>query len=233
MVHRRLAVPTVDARGEWGRILRALLADLEAAGQIDWRLWCIDGSHVRAHRVAAGAGSDGLVPRGLSEPHDHALGLSRGGFTTKLHLVTDGTVLPLGVALSAGQAHESPYVARALDAVDVPGRRRRRPAALAGDKGYSYPQIRQWPRQHHVRAVIPERSDQVRHRAHHAGRKPTFDRAAYRRRHVIENCVGWLKEARGIATRYEKLAIHYLGLLQLSIIRRFLRRLRGPLSHRP
>ena len=43
----------------------------------------------------------------LGEPADHALGRSRGGFPTKLHLVTDGTGLPLAAALSAGQAHES------------------------------------------------------------------------------------------------------------------------------
>jgi transposase len=42
--------------GLWDRILAALQRELDAAGQIDWRLWCIDGSHVRAHRVAAGAG---------------------------------------------------------------------------------------------------------------------------------------------------------------------------------
>jgi hypothetical protein len=41
---------------------------------------------------------------------------------------------------------------------------------------------------------------------------------------VIENCVGWLKEARGVATRYEELAIHDLGLLKLGIIRELLRR---------
>ena len=172
----------------------------------------------------------------LGEPRDHALGRSRGGFTTKLHLVTDGTGLPLAVALSAGQAHESRYVEHVLDAVHIPrrtgGRRRQRPGALAGDKGYSYPRIRQWLRAHHVRAVIPERSDQARQRAHRPGRKPTFDRAAYRQRHVIENCVGWLKEARGVATRFEKLAIHYLGLLKLGIIRKLLRRL-APLSHEP
>ena len=138
------------------------------------------------------------------------------------------------MALSAGQAHERRYAAQVLDAVYVPrhapGRPRRRPAALAGDKGYSYPGIRAWLRRHGVRAVIPERSDQVRHRAHRPGRKPTFDRAAYRRRHVIENCVGWLKEARGVATRFEKLAIHYLGFLKLGMIRMLLRRLLTPLS---
>jgi transposase len=42
--------------GRWDRILAALQRDLDAVGQIDWELWCIDGTHVRAHRVAAGAG---------------------------------------------------------------------------------------------------------------------------------------------------------------------------------
>lgn len=110
----------------------------------------------------------------------------------------------------------------------APGRPRRRPAALAGDRGYSYPTIRAWLRRFGVRAVIPERRDQVERRAHRPGRKPTFDRVAYRRRHVIENCVGWLEEARGVATRFEKLAIHYLGFVKLGMIRRLLRRL---LSH--
>ena len=45
----------------------------------------------------------------------------------------------------------------------------------------------------------------------------------YRRRNVIERCVGWLREARAVATRYEKLAVHYLGILKLAIIRRHLR----------
>jgi transposase len=222
-VHSRLRRWTRE--GLWDRILQALQRDLDFAGQIDWRLWCIDGSHVWAHRVAAGAGEN----RPPGEPADHALGRSRGGFTTKLHLVTDGTGLPLAVALSAGQAHESQYVKQLLDAVHVPrrtrGRRRKRPRALAGDKGYSYPMIRAWLRQRHIRAVIPERTDQVRRRTHRPGRKLTFDRAAYRRRHVIENCVGWLKEARGIATRFEELAIHYLGLLKIGMIRQLLRRL--------
>jgi hypothetical protein len=50
---------------------------------------------------------------------------------------------------------------------------------------------------------------------------------------VIENCVGWLKEARGVATRFEKLAIHYLGFVMLGMIRKLLRRLLTPPADEP
>ena len=45
--------------GLWDRLLAALQRDLDAAGQIEWTLWCIDGSLVRAHKHAAGAGKKG------------------------------------------------------------------------------------------------------------------------------------------------------------------------------
>ena len=61
-----------------------------------------------------------------------------------------------------------------------------------------------------MRAVIPTRCDQRP--------RPTFDRDRYRRRSAIECTVGLLKEARRIATRYEKLAIHYLGVLKLGML---------------
>jgi transposase len=51
----------------------------------------------------------------------------------------------------------------------------------------------------------------------------SYDRARYRERNVIERCVGWLKECRSVATRYEKLALHYLGMVQLAIIERYLK----------
>jgi hypothetical protein len=43
---------------------------------------------------------------GGDEPADHALGRSRGGFGSKLHLVADGHGLPLAVHVTAGQIHE-------------------------------------------------------------------------------------------------------------------------------
>ena len=68
--------------------------------------------------------------------------------------------------------------------------------------------------------MIPQRSDQ---RARHRGRPLAFDRETYRRRNVVERCVGWLKECRRIATRFEKLALNYLAMLKLAMIERYLR----------
>ncbi|MGB3541472.1 transposase, partial [Rubrivirga sp.] len=87
-----------------------------------------------------------------------------------------------------------------------------------------------WLRERRVGAVIPERRDQTARRASRPGRPLAFDREAYRRRNVVERCVGWLKECRALATRFDKLAVHYLGVLKLAMMRRLLR---ATLSNRP
>ena len=56
----------------------------------------------------------------------------------------------------------------------------------------------------------------------------TYNREHYRRRSTVEQYVGWLKECRAIATRYEKLALNYLGLVKLAFIERYLRLLTRP-----
>jgi len=138
-------------------------------------------------------------------------------------MVTDGGGLPLAVEVTAGQVHDSMQATSVMDRIAIPqpvGRPRKRPQSLAGDKGYSYPRIRYWLRAHGIQAVIPQRSDQ---RARHRGRPLVFDKAAYRRRSIVEQCIGWLKECRRIATRFEKLAVHFLAMIQLAIIHRYLK----------
>lgn len=110
-----------------------------------------------------------------------------------------------------------------MDAVRIPqprGRARSRPKRVAGDKGYSFDRIRTWLRRRAIGAVIPQRSDQA---ARHRGRPLSFDREAYRRRSIIECCVGWLKECRRIGTRFEKLAVNFLAMAKAAIIQRILR----------
>jgi transposase len=133
--------------------------------------------------------------------------------------VTDGRGLPLVVEVTPGQRHESTRVEAVMNDIAIPqpvGRPRKRPKRLVGDKGYSYPTIRQWLRAHGIGAVIPRKSNQRK------GSRP-FDKQGYRRRSIIEQCVGWLKECRRIGTRFEKLAVSFLAMLKLAMIRRYLK----------
>lgn len=154
---------------------------------------------------------------------DQALGRSRGGWGTKVHLVTDGKGLPLAAVVTAGQAHESKSFEDTLNAVRIPnsgvGRPRLRPAALAADRGYSFRRIRRWLHRRKIEAVIPQRSNQIGGVGGHRG----FDRGKYRRRNVVERCVSWLKECRRVATRFEKIAANYVAMIDLAIIQRLLR----------
>jgi transposase len=172
-------------------------------------------SSVRRWRTKKGG------PRG--EPKDHALGVSRGGFGTKFHLLTDGNGLPLAVRTTPGQAHESKSFEAVMDAARVPaagaGRPRRRPDAVAGDKGYSFRRIRAWLRKRGIERVIAQKSNQVGRTGGHRH----FDKKKYRRRHIIENCVGWLKECRRVLTRFEKLAVNYEAMLKLAFVLRYVR----------
>jgi transposase len=201
------------ADGTLERVLRRLRRDLEAAGLVDAELWCIDGSSVRAGRAAAGARKKGGP---AEEPADHALGRSRGGFGTKIHLITDGGGIPLVADVSSGERHESTYFERTMSAARM--RVGHWPEALAGDKGYSYPRIRRWLAQRKIEDVIARRSDQRT-----AGDEAAFARDTYRRRNVIERCIGWLKECRRIATRFEKLAVNFLAMLEVAMMQRYLR----------
>jgi transposase len=155
----------------------------------------------------------------MQEPPDHALGRSRGGFGTKVHLVCDSNGFIVAIHLTAGQTHESkafePTMARRL----FHRRRgeRRWPNRLAADKGYSYPRIRRWCRRRQIEPVIPTRSNQPR--------DESFDKETYRRRNIVERVVGWHKEYRALGTRYEKLAVNYIALWLVAIIEKALKRL--------
>ena len=190
--------------GLWDRIYTSLLRKLERDCGIDDSLWCVDGSIVRAHRCAAGSRSTEA-----GEPENHALGRSQGGYSTKVHLLTDGHGIPLALALTPGQAHESKSLETLLNA--VPLRSQKRPDALAGDKAYSSTQIRKRLQKRNITDVIPRRKNEKR-----CGR---FHPAKYRRRNIVERVFGWLKEKRRIATRYEKQALNYLAFLKIAAIR--------------
>jgi transposase len=109
------------------------------------------------------------------------------------------------LVLAPGQRHEAGLFEQLLAAGAVkrrgPGRRKRRPQRLVGDKGYSSGQLRQYARQHGIRMTIPRKQKE--------GRKGPFNRALYRLRHRIERLVNRCKQFRRLATRDEKRAANY------------------------
>lgn len=101
------------------------------------------------------------------------------------------------------------------------GRPRTRPDALRGDKAYSSRAIRSHLRERGIRAVIPEPADQQGHRKRrgsHGGRPVAYDHDDYRGRNVIERRFCHLKQWRGLATRYDKLAIVYPAAAVLNAV---------------
>jgi transposase len=168
-----------------------------------------------------GSGAD----LGTDADHDQALGRSRGGLTTKIHLAADGRGRPLAMVVTAGQRHESTQLAPLLDAIRVPrpssGRPRKRPTHLIADRGYSYSSCRRLLRQRRIAHTIPERSDQQAARARRGprgGRPPRVDPVRYRQRNVVERAIARLKQNRAIATRYDKLAVSYHSWLVLAAL---------------
>jgi transposase len=146
------------------------------------------------------------------------LGRSRGGFSTKAHLVCDSHGILLAVWVTAGQRHESRAFPEVMGRARRPRRagRPRWPRRAAGDKGYSYRSVRRWLRRHHIKPVIPTRKDQPRDEG--------FEKATYRRRNIVERAVGWFKWCRALATRYDKLAVNYTALWIVANIQHLLRR---------
>ncbi len=122
------------------------------------------------------------------------------------------------VLAGPGQGGDSPMLPVRLDHLRVPrlgpGRPRTRPDALLADKAYSSRDNRLLLRDRHIRAVILERSDQQRHRRNRGcagGRPVDFDTDTYRARNVIERSYNQLQQWRGLATRYDKLALVFRG----------------------
>lgn len=143
-----------------------------------------------------------------------ALGWSKGGFSTKIHLRCDGNGLPITFLLTVGERHEAVVFEQLMEQGAIKrtasGQPRLRPHRVGADKGYSSGKIRAYLRRRGIRITIP-RKDNERHRG-------KFDKALYRQRNWVERCFNRLKQFRRIATRYEKKAENYLAMLTLGSI---------------
>ena len=134
-----------------------------------------------------------------------ALGRSRGGFSTKIHLKVDLDGRPLAFHLTEGQASDSPQFEVLLDlGPDIT------PRAAVGDKGYDSSGNRSAARERSICPVIPFKSS--------AKTRPRFfPKALYRARARIEQLVGKLKRFKRVALRCEKTAQNYGSVVALAL----------------
>src|SRR5882724_2780185 len=159
------------------------------------RLYMIDSTTVKAHRAAAGAEG------GESK---QAIGISRGGRTSKIHALIDGKGRPLRIIVTGGQVHDSKVAPDLIDDV-------RAPLAVVADKAYDSRKIRRSIRDEAALPVIPPGSkDKFQH---------DYDTNLYAQRNIIERFFCTIKDMRRLATRYEKLARNFLAMVHLSAIR--------------
>jgi transposase len=128
--------------GAWQQLVTALQTLADAAGLIEWQV-SVDSTVVRVHLHAAGARTDPdrqAEPPG-AEPADHALGRSRGGLSTKLHLACEQGQRPLSLVVTAGHRGDSPQFTTVLGRIRVPrrggGRPRTRPGRVLADRAYT------------------------------------------------------------------------------------------------
>ena len=152
----------------------------------------LDSTIIRAHQHAAGAEG--------SSAEAEALGRSRGGFSTKIHVACDGLGKPVKIILTPGQDHDvtqGPALIAGSDAKKI-----------IADKGYDSDALIAAIEARHAEAVIPPRSNRLEERS--------YDKEEYKQRNIVERFINVMKQCRRVATRYEKTARNFLGVVALA-----------------
>ena len=128
---------------------------------------------------------------------EQALGRSRGGFSTKIHLTVDALGNPLRLCLTAGQRHDITQALVLVEGFDF--------ERLIADRGYASQEFVDWLTEHGIEIVIPSHQ--------RAKTERDYDKWLYRERHLVECFINKIKHFRHIVSRFDKLAQRYLGFL--------------------
>jgi transposase len=132
---------------------------------------------------------------------DHAIGRSRGGLTSKIHVVVDGHGRAVRLAITQGQASDKATAPVLLDGLQAA-------SVVIADRGYDWQHLIDLVRQRGGEAHIPTQRDRKQQRAVHLD--------IYRKRNIVERFFCKLKHFRRIATRYDKLAASFLSFIHLA-----------------
>lgn len=104
------------------------------------------------------------------------------------------------------------------------GRKRTRPKEVVADKAYDAGYVRKALSQRGIKGMIPEKQLRPGTKRRKKGPHYRFDKDTYKKRASVEQSIGWIKECRRIATRYEKLAVSFLAMVKLAFIKFYLKK---------
>lgn len=142
-----------------------------------------------------------------------ALGRSRGGYSTKIHIRCEKHGQLITFLLTPGQESDINLAEPLMEQGAVRrkvGHPQLRPRRLVADKGYTSSKFRRYLRRRGIRYTIPRRKNEKHH--------GYFDKEMYRGRNIVERFINRLKQFRRIATRYEKRALNFSAMITLAAI---------------
>jgi putative transposase len=134
----------------------------------------------------------------------------RGKIGTKRSVLTDGSGVPIGVAVAGAHRHDFKMAQETLRSLPIP-RPEPTPAQPQGmclDKGYDYDEVRDLLAAFGFTAHIRARGEEAK-----ALKQESGDRA---RRWVVERTHSWLNRFRRLLVRWDKKVRHYLAFLHVA-----------------
>lgn len=118
------------------------------------------------------------------------------------------------MVVTGGQRNDGAMMQDTLKGIYVPrptGRPRTTPDTVMADRGYTSGVNREYLRDHHVKAVIPQKKNEIASRkkkGSKGGRPPAFDAEAYKGRNVVERSFNSVKQWRGLANQVRQACRH-------------------------
>jgi transposase len=150
------------------------------------------------------------VPEREKNGSRQAIGRSRGGLTTKIHVIVDALGNPVTVSLTPGQASDLSQAAPLLDEVE--------PEAFLADKAYDADALIEALEERGITPVIPPKANRLIQRETDFALYCERNLVLYCERNLVERFFCKLKGFRAIATRYDKLASTFLAAVQLVCV---------------
>ena len=172
--------------------------------------WCartMVESTIRYSKSGSSARRRGEKGGSKGGAEDQALGRSRGGLSTKIHMAVRGLGCPVRFTLTAGQKGDAPQAAALIEGLPA--------EVVMADTAYDADHVRQAIAAKGAVAVIPNNPSRAL--------KYPLDKHLYAQRHLVECCFSKLKQFRRVATRFEKTARNYRAVVTLAAIILWLR----------